>query len=336
MTLSDSACPVCSDPVRFTTIPPDDALVPCPRCGKFAISRPDAIKLVYTRSKGQFNRFQISALLRERSIKGSTTWLQDGSEACERPGYTAIDVKELIRQWPQSVPERLDRTLCNLARLSHRAGDGVLVKLEEGSLNFAEHEASLAFAETVEEARYNLDALVEYGFLKPAMVPNQGTDFILTPKGWGQFEKLTRGASAPDNPVFVAMWIGDAEEKKNMDEAFEQAIDPAIKKAGYRVTRVDLEEHNDWIMDQVLGDIRLAPFVVADFTGHRNGVYFEAGFARGLGIPVISACREDCFDKAHFDTKQLNHVLWTTPQELERGLYNRIVGTIGPGPHSPR
>ncbi len=34
-------------------------------------------------------------------------------------------------------------------------------------------------------------------------------------------------------------------------------------------------------------------FMIADFTGHRGGVYFEAGFAHGLGIPVIWTCRED-------------------------------------------
>jgi hypothetical protein len=158
---------------------------------------------------------------------------------------------------------------------------------------------------------------------------------IVTPRGWAHFEKLTRGASAPENPAFVAMWFGGTEEKSNMDDAFHKAIQPAIAQAGYIATRVDLAEHNDWIMDKVLGDIRLAPFVVADFTANRNGVYFEAAFARGLGIPVIHTCRQDHFGQAHFDTTQLNHIVWSTPAELRERLYNRIRGTIGLGPHSP-
>jgi nucleoside 2-deoxyribosyltransferase len=85
-------------------------------------------------------------------------------------------------------------------------------------------------------------------------------------------------------------------------------------------------------MDKILGDIRMAPFVVADFTGHRNGVYLEAGFARGLGLPVIHTCRSDELDNAHFDTAQLNHVVWTTPDELRSKLFHRIAGTIGLGP----
>lgn len=70
--------------------------------------------------------------------------------------------------------------------------------------------------------------------------------------------------------------------------------------------QLDQVEHNEHIMDKILAMIRIAPFVVADFTHHRNGVYFEAGFAKGLGIPVVSCCRQDEFEKAHCDTKQLN------------------------------
>jgi hypothetical protein len=42
--------------------------------------------------------------------------------------------------------------------------------------------------------------------------------------------------------------------------------------------------------------------LVADFTGQRGGVYWEAGFAQGLGIPVIRTCKSDELWKLHFDT----------------------------------
>ena len=38
---------------------------------------------------------------------------------------------------------------------------------------------------------------------------------------------------------------------------------------------------------------------------------------------------------AHFDTAQLNHVLWDTPKDLQTKLYHRILGTIGQGPYPP-
>jgi hypothetical protein len=89
-------------------------------------------------------------------------------------------------------------------------------------------------------------------------------------------------------------------------------------------------------MDKVFGDIRRAPFLVADFTEHRNGVYLEAGFARGLGIPVIHTCRKDHLDKTHFDTAQFNHVVWSTAEELKTKLFHRIIASIGEGPHPRR
>jgi hypothetical protein len=251
----------------------------------------------------------------------------DPYQPLERSGLTPIDLPELLTRWPRSVPERIDRTLCNLARLSPSAGY---------ELNLIPVEPAVGFAGSREEFKYHIQALVSSEYLDSRPYHGVTGAIVVSPKGWGQFEKLTRGVSSRENPVFVAMWFGGEDDKSAMDRAYREGIEPAIVTAGYRANRVDLIEHNDWIMDRVLGDIRVAPFVVADFTGHRNGVYLEAGFARGLGIPVINTCRADELDKAHFDTRQLNHVVWTTPQDLEQKLYNRIRGSIGMGPWPPR
>lgn len=52
-------------------------------------------------------------------------------------------------------------------------------------------------------------------------------------------------------------------------------------------------------------EIRRSRFLVADFThdkkqGARGSVYYEAGFAHGLNIPVIFTARDGT--KPHFDT----------------------------------
>jgi len=67
---------------------------------------------------------------------------------------------------------------------------------------------------------------------------------------------------------------------------------------------------------------------VADFTGSRGGVYFEAGFALGLGIPVIWSCRKNDVKKVHFDTRQYNHIVWNDSSDLYRQLRDRIEATI--------
>jgi nucleoside 2-deoxyribosyltransferase len=81
-----------------------------------------------------------------------------------------------------------------------------------------------------------------------------------------------------------------------------------------------------------LSEIRRSRFVVADFTGHRGGVYFEAGFAMGLGLPVFWTCRKDGLAGLHFDVRQYNCIDWDDPADLATRLRFRIEAVIGKGP----
>ena len=118
--------------------------------------------------------------------------------------------------------------------------------------------------------------------------------------------------------------------------AFEKGIHPAIKDAGYNSFRIDEKEHLNKIDDQIIAEIRRSRFIVADFThgkgGPRGGVYYEAGFAHGLNIPVIFTCRKDGLDNIHFDTRQYPHIVWETPEQLRDMLANRIGAVIVDGP----
>ena len=64
----------------------------------------------------------------------------------------------------------------------------------------------------------------------------------------------------------------------------------------------------------------------------RGGVYYEAGFAEGLGIDIFWTCREESIGDLHFDTRQYNHIIWTNPADLREKLTNRIRAVIGQGP----
>lgn len=123
-----------------------------------------------------------------------------------------------------------------------------------------------------------------------------------------------------------------------LSQAFEEAIRPAIEEdAGFRkAMRVDKEEYLGDIVYEIIARIKESRFVVADATEHKNGVYFEAGYAMGMGLPVIWTCHEDDIGKAHFDTRQLNHIVWKDIGELRKNLANRILATIGAGPKRKR
>ena len=128
------------------------------------------------------------------------------------------------------------------------------------------------------------------------------------------------------------MWFDDS-----MENVWGEGIKRGIEDAGYKALRIDRKEYTNKIDDEIIAEIRRSRFIVADFThgkkGARGGVYYEAGFARGLGIPVIFTCRKDALKKVHFDTRQYNHIVWETPEELRRNLANRIAAVVGDGPY---
>ncbi|MFH1288314.1 MAG: hypothetical protein ABII25_06420 [bacterium] len=98
--------------------------------------------------------------------------------------------------------------------------------------------------------------------------------------------------------------------------------------------------------------------MVCDLTGYRGGVYFEAGFAYGLGLDVIYTCRKDwlkdeilkdesgndiksLFDNnggkisilkegVHFDLAHRNRIEWEPdkPEDFRIKLENRIKALI--------
>ena len=127
--------------------------------------------------------------------------------------------------------------------------------------------------------------------------------------------------------AFVAMWFS-----QEMTEVYEEAIAPAIEENGYVPVRIDREQYNHKIDDEIIASIRRSRFVISDFScgseGARGGVYYEAGFAAGLGKPVIFTVREADLMRVHFDTRQFNHIVWNEPIDLREALANRIAATI--------
>lgn len=145
----------------------------------------------------------------------------------------------------------------------------------------------------------------------------------LTVKGWDRLDPGSAGAGIPGQ-VFIAMSFDPS-----LDEAYEHGIKPAVEM-DCRMTpiRIDKMHHTEKICDRILAEIRRSQFVIADFTHHRPGVYFEAGFALALGRLVIWTCQEDAISEAHFDTRQYPHLVWKDCADLRRKLVERIQALI--------
>jgi len=148
----------------------------------------------------------------------------------------------------------------------------------------------------------------------------------LTPKGYITAEEL-RSRRAASSQAFVAMWFTE-----DMEQVYKEGIEPAIRRAGYASMLISNKEHANKIDDEIIAEIRRSAFLVADFTGHRQNVYFETGFAIGLARQVVWTCRKDEIKHLHFDIRQYNCIDWENTAELARRLQLRIEALFGRGP----
>lgn len=235
--------------------------------------------------------------------------LQAGAPA----GSVGLDIA--IEAFPKTVAERLDQVLLNLAAATKHLGHHIPIRNE--GVN------PLLLAQNGQEVFFVMSQFALEGYIAgdTSILP---TGIMLTAKGLNRAADLQRGLFGPLNKqVFIAMSFD-----KSLDDAWSNGLKLGIEDCGYEALRVDLKQHNELICDVIIAEIRKSKFLVADFTGHRNGVYFEAGMMLGLGRPVIFACRKDDLTGAHFDTQQYNHIEWETPAELREKLKSRIQATI--------
>lgn len=249
-----------------------------------------------------------------------------------------VDQRKQGIVWPLVTTELVRKARTNQSITVDQRGERLLrfISSQEETLASLvdvreESYEAYAWSESIEwgEVVYLLDYLQEMGWIQGQRSGEGWFQGQLTVHGHGRIAE--QRINIDSTQAFVAMWFDE-----KMNELFEGGIEPAIKQAGFKPLRIDRKEHVNKIDDEIIAEIRRSRFLVADFThgcdGARGGVYYEAGFASGLGIPVFYTCRRDLADKLHFDTRQFNHILWESHQELHESLRNRIVAVIGEGP----
>ncbi|MEJ0022395.1 MAG: hypothetical protein WDN76_02370 [Alphaproteobacteria bacterium] len=257
--------------------------------------------------------------------KAITEFVVSNNLVGSTPQITSENVLEIKSTRIPWIGDRGDRLLTFLASRCKWDGQKVRYSGEEDVWPMFAH----AGTASSEELKYLLDMLtaedrVEYS------VDTGGWRIGLTPAGYAWIEER-RTKSRDSAQAFVAMWF-----HPSMAEAYTNGFQAGVADAGFKPLRIDGKEHANKIDDEIVGEIKRSRFVVADFTSEkdkpRGGVYFEAGLAQGLGLPVIWTCRYDCLSDVHFDTRQYNHIVWNSPIGLRDALAKRIRAVIGEGP----
>lgn len=302
---SEMQCPLCdlvSD--KVTTRDGDERItIECKRCGDFTI----------TRTAADFaNANDLTTKL--------SAWTREQTEL-------GIDTPEIDLRSLKSIEAALQnyrvsqKQLLLLRALERRArfpGDLTTINF---SLDYP-----LAWASNDTEFKYLLEFLIDRALLKMhGAASSRAVSVYITPTGWTYIDEYARTPAISDQ-VFVAMSFAD--ELKN---AWQEGILPALSKALFRPYRIDVLPHVDRIDAKIITEIKNSKFLVADVTQQRPGVYFEAGYALGLGLPVFWCVREDELEKVHFDTRQYNHIVWKDEQHLAEQLYYFVISVVGKG-----
>ena len=150
------------------------------------------------------------------------------------------------------------------------------------------------------------------------------TEINLTLDGWQRYEDEERGRFS-GNYGFLAMEFGN----DTLDSIVENSIKPKIKHdTGYDL--VDMRDvARAGIIDNIMRThIRDSAFIIADLTHDNSGAYWEAGYAEGLGKPVVYICEKARFDEksTHFDTNHCTTVVWSE-DDLAR-FCEELVATV--------
>ena len=232
-------------------------------------------------------------------------------------------MKELKEKGKPSIEERCDLILKHIGDNTKDFGD--TIRLDDKTSVEKTKYRNISYCHDDNNLSALFKHLDELGFISFKGGSSQRYwEIILKAKG---FEKLS-APNANSKKVFVAMSFD-----KKLNNFYDMGIKAGIESAGFEPVRVDYIEHNGKICDKIIAEIKQARFVISDFTDHKNGVYFEAGFALGLGLEVIWTCKKGDIENLHFDTRQYNCLSWEGNEDTGYGdfserLKNRILALV--------
>ena len=262
--MSDSStCPVCNTTAKVLRREDagNDIHWECQRCGTFRVLGSAA---------GPLGRLKPE----HKAKLSGWTFEQNTLESVPRLTRDVL-ARVMTRRFP-SINERSDRLL--LEALRGQTTLGAPFNINEPRF------VAATYSRDTHEVAFLLRMLSERGLMQTTAI---GGRCEVLPEGYVAADTLAR-SPGDSNKGFVAMSFSE-----QLEQAYRDGLQAGIHNAGYDPVRVDRVEHTNRIDDEIIAQIRTAFFVVADFTEHRGGVYFEAGFALGLNLPVIWTCHKD-------------------------------------------
>ncbi len=157
-----------------------------------------------------------------------------------------------------------------------------------------------------------LEELLKQGFIINNSKPSDSYENIeLTISGWKEYERLQR-PNKESKYVFLAMKF-----VKEQQEFLKEKLSPMLKDLGLELRLLpEIPSKENLIDNKLRVAIRQSRLLICDLTHGNQGAYWEAGYAEGLGLPVIYIGNQEILDsedkeiKPHFDVNHQNIFSW--------------------------
>jgi transcription elongation factor Elf1 len=258
--MNTNTCPICDLKIDQTDVEINNGynVYNCKNCGKFEMT-PNASSFMDNEYKK--NKHLLAGYLFNRSDKDDKATIDSST------------IKKFIdAAGTQLSPfEKIDKLLIYIYRNSEFLNKGVLIHHED---------YPLCYAYSKEEFDYIIKKAKELNYIEST----RAYQFYLSLDGWKKLNQIYN-TNIDSNQAFVAMWFD-----KSIENIYPNALAPALSETGYNPVKINDIHHNDDITFRILAEIRKSSLVVADFTGNRGGVYFEAGFA-SLYVSIVEASK---------------------------------------------
>lgn len=310
-------CPVCcwTEAGAVYAGTGNDYLIECPVCGQFISSNsPGWTRVGELSSKEKRDRALLSHRIRKENEAGN-----------KRAVVSHELIDEIVRSG-SSLPLPSEQAISIIRYVGERVlASGVPLERFDWDFHASIGAVSRLFALDIVKELFGRGILTGH----PRAVGVSGpTEIGLSLAGWEAFEAQRRGTLS-GRYGFIALEFDD----EILDPFLKDVIKPAVSQIGY-----DLRDARDiarsGLIDNIMREqIRDAAFVLVDLSHGNKGAYWEAGYAEGLGKPVLYICEAKVFDDVgtHFDTNHSTTVKWSPdkPDEFSADLVATLRRSLG-------
>lgn len=298
-------CPICEFDLKETIAPDSEKpLIKCPVCGEFSISD-SVIQSPHYLKTIKKSRRRLSGIIRylnRKNNKHPTLTIENLDEYINNPIVPGLqDIERKLEFLFSAIKTRevIPASSCNINLITDyplafahdsQELERLLVNLEEDGL-----------IEFIDDSPFDTTSTFKERKKDRFFHTKSWFTFTVTRKGWGV--SAINDAEIPQG--FIAVDFDNSMDKTIV------AMEESISKCGFVPMSIKYKNYPETVMEKALGEIRKSKFVIVNITNLKPSVFYEAGFAKGIGKPIFYVCnakyRNDKkkleFYSKHYDIK---------------------------------